>query len=175
MLKKIFITALMALLILAVGCTQKENTGTLVMKITDAPSDLKIEKALITVSEVQVHKASENEVENSTDESGWSTVVIESKTYDLIQIKDVAVGLGNATLPAGKYTQVRLTLEKAIVTINGKDYDLTVPTDRVKLTKGFTIEANKTTTLTLDFNAQESIKVNGKNEYKLNPVIKIIQ
>ena len=55
------------------------------------------------------------------------------------------------------------------------DYDLDVPSDKLKLTKGFDIVEGETTTLTLDFDAKESIKESGKDGYKLNPTIKIIQ
>ncbi|HEX7628493.1 MAG TPA: hypothetical protein VF354_06215 [Candidatus Methanoperedens sp.] len=40
------------------GCVQSQSeTGTLVMKITDASAALNIEKALVSISDVEVHLA----------------------------------------------------------------------------------------------------------------------
>ena len=97
--------------ILISGCDQEpRTTGTLVMEITDAPSELNIEKALVTISNVRVHLAEDENVtdENSTTESNWFTVVEKSQTFDLITIKEVKEFLGSAELNAGRYTQIRL-------------------------------------------------------------------
>jgi len=158
------------------GCVQSQvGTGTLVMKITDAPTDLNITKALVTISNVEVHLAAANEDVNATNETGWFTVVKEEKTFDLIKIKDVKELLGNSELKAGKYTQVRLNVNKALVTIDGAEHVLTIPSKTVKLVKPFNIVENQTTTLTLDFDAKESIKSTGKDKYIMNPTIKVIQ
>jgi len=169
-MKKIYIiiTLLVGLLVLS-GCSSSQ-TGTLELKITDAPTDLNIEKAEITLSKIAVHMADSGE-----NESSWLTVVEEEKTFDLIELINVTAALGEADLGVGKYTQVRLSIDRAVVTIDGAAYDLEVPSDKLKLTKGFTIEAGKTTTLTLDFDAKESIKESGEGDYKLRPTIKIIQ
>ncbi|MEM4271526.1 MAG: DUF4382 domain-containing protein [Candidatus Pacearchaeota archaeon] len=160
------------------------NTGTLVMQITDAPpQDINIEKALLTISAIEVHMAAatgaaetnESEANATETKAGWIEVVKGPVTYDLIAIKDVKELLGEKKLEAGKYTQVRLKINKAVVTIDGVEYDLEVPSESLKLVKGFTITAGQTTTLTLDFDAQESIMQAGKGDYKLQPVVKIIQ
>ena len=141
------------------------GTGTLLMQITDAPPELNITKALVTISVVEVHLAG----------TGWFTVVEEAKTFDLIAIEDVKEFLGTAELSAGKYTQIRLNINEALVTINGTEYDLTIPSKTIKLVKGFDIEPNEITTLTLDFDAQESIHSAGKDKYIMRPTIKVIQ
>ena len=154
------------------------NTGTLKLQITDAPSNLNISKAFVTISSIEVHKASTNST-NETNETnfttGWITVVQGPISYDLIAIKDVKEILGSKELNAGKYTQIRLNVDSARVTIDGNESSLTVPSDKIKLIHPFTIEAGKTITLTLDFNASESIKSTGKNKYILQPTIKVIQ
>ncbi len=156
------------------GCVQSE-TGTLVMQMTDAPTDLNIEKALVTISNVEVHLAGANEDVNATNETGWFTVVKEERTFDLVKIKDVKELIGKSDLKAGKYTQIRLNVNKALVTIDGTEYDLTIPSKTIKLVKPFNIVENQTTTLTLDFDAKESIKSAGKDKYVMNPTIKVIQ
>ncbi len=172
----LLITILVIGIVALSGCVQSQSeTGTLVMRITDAPAALNIEKALVTISNVEVHLAGANEDANATNETGWFTVVKEEKTFDLIKIKDVKELLGNSELKAGKYTQVRLNVNKALVTIDGIENDLTIPSKTVKLVKPFNIVENQTTTLTLDFDANESIKSTGKDKYVMNPTIKIIQ
>ncbi len=160
------------------GCVQEHGTtGNLVMQITDAPSELNIEKALVTISNVRVHLAEEENVteENTTTEPNWFTVVEKPQTFDLMAIKDVKEFLGSAELDAGRYTQIRLDVDKALVTINGTEYNLMIPSKTIKLIKGFNIEVNKTTTLTLDFDAQKSIHSSGKDKYIMRPTIKVIQ
>ena len=155
--------------------TTETPTGTLLMQMTDAPPELNITKALVTISDVEVHLAEADEEENATTEAGWFTVVEEAKTFDLIAIEDVKEFLGTAELSVGKYTQIRLNIIEALVTINGTEYDLTIPSKTVKLVKAFNIEPNETTTLTLDFDAQESIHSAGKDKYIMRPTIKVIQ
>ena len=176
-MKRPFLILLLTLVIITIaGCGPTTQTGTLVLQITDQPN-LNIEKALVTISSVQVHIAGEEESNetNTTTEAGWFTVVDEAKTFDLIQIKDVKEFLGSAELQNGRYTQIRLDVGEALVTIDGTDYDLTIPSKTVKLVRTFTIEPNQTTTLTLDFDAQESIRSAGKDKYVMRPTIKVIQ
>ncbi|KCZ71319.1 hypothetical protein ANME2D_02046 [Candidatus Methanoperedens nitroreducens] len=174
MKNKLLIAILIFVAVGLSGCVQSE-TGTLVMQITDAPTDLNIEKALVTISNVEVHLAGANEDANTTNETGWFTVVREEKTFDLIKIKDVDELIGTSELKAGKYTQIRLNVEKALVSIDGTEYNLTIPSKTVKLIKPFNIVENQTTILTLDFDANESIQSQGKDRYVMNPTIKVIQ
>ena len=167
MKKAVLIGLLILGIFLVSGCAK--NTGILVMQITDQPK-LNIEKALVTVSNVEVHLAG---VDNAT-EAGWFTVVSEAKTFDLVAIKDIKEFLGSAELTAGKYTQIRLNVNKAIVTIDGIEYDLEVPSEKIKLIKPFDIEVNKTTILTLDFDAQKSIHAAG-DKYIMKPTITVMQ
>ncbi len=174
-LEKMSFILLFIFLLFAAGCGSQQ--GTLVMQITDAPSDLNIEKALITLSSIEVHTAAvESQDENATNEtaSGWVTVVQEPKTFDLIQLVDVTALLGETLLPAGKYTQIRLHLDSAVITIDGQEFVLDVPSDSLKLVKSFDIIAGQTTTLTLDFDAQESVVATGNGDYRLKPTVKVL-
>lgn len=201
------------------GCTQTgAGTGNLVLKITDKPA-LNIEKAEVTISQIQIHKAAfegedngngdDNQTGNETNESvsleaqgngqgsgndnndgtgngvdnanepegagaDWITIVEGPVTYDLVALIDVYELLGEAVLEAGKYTQIRLTVDSALVTIDGTEHDLTIPSGTIKLVKAFMIEEGATTTLTLDFDAQESIHATGSDKYIMKPTIKIL-
>jgi hypothetical protein len=121
----------------------------------------------------------EEDEEEENGDAGWFTIVNESQTFDLIALQNVTDVLGEKNLSAGKYTQIRLTVEKAEITVNNSGeleiHDLKIPSGKVKLTKGFWIYENETTTLTLDFDIHESVHKTGSNKYMMKPTIKIIQ
>lgn len=153
------------------GCLQS-GKGTLVLQITDAPGDLNITYANITISQVQVHMSAGGD--NNTT-AGWYTIVNESRTFDLIALTNVTEFFGSANLSVGMYTQIRLTVESCVITVNGTEYDCKVPSEKIKLIKPFVLRANETLVLTLDFDAQESISETGSHTYLFQPVIKVIQ
>jgi hypothetical protein len=152
------------------GCI-KDGKGRLVLQITDEPGDLNITEALVTISSIKVHLGAGGN--NST--AGWYTIVDEQQTFDLIAIKDVKEFLGEKNLSAGIYTQIRLNVDKALVTINGTQYNLTIPSSNIKLIKGFWINESETTTLTLDFDVNQSVHKTGNDKYIFKPTIKVIQ
>jgi hypothetical protein len=148
------------------GCIiNGEGKGVLMLQITDAPPELKITKALINISNIEVHLIA----------TGWYTVIVEEQTLDLIQLKNVKKALGNKTLPVGRYTQIRLIIDDAFVTIDGIDYKLTIPSKTIQLISPFSINKNETTTLTIDFDVQKSVHKTGNDKYIMNPTIKVIQ
>lgn len=152
------------------GCVTTEK-GMLTLKITDAPGDLNISKALVTISYVEVHMGSGGN--NSSAE--WITVVNESQQFDLIQLENVTDVLGNSTLDVGIYTQIRLHISEALVTIDGEQYDLEIPSKTVKLVNQFIIQPGVTTTLILDFDIKDSVHKTGSDKYILQPTIKVIE
>jgi len=148
----------------------KEGTGTLVMKLTDAPPELNITEALVTISEVRVHYAGINGTNGL-----WITVINESQTFDLIQLQNATEFLGEVTLDAGWYTQIRLFVESALVTIDGEQYDLEIPSKNVKLITPWLVQDNETLTLILDFDVYKSVHKTGNSRYIMRPTIKVIQ
>lgn len=151
------------------GCVQ-DGTGTLVMQITDAPGDLNVSSAVVTISSIEVHLGAGGN--NST--VGWYTVVEGPLIYDLVAIRDVKELMGSEDLSSGIYTQIRLHIDEAKATIDGIEYDLTVPSSSIKLVSGFWINESQTTTLTLDFDVNESIHKTGNDNYIFQPTIKVI-
>ena len=172
MIKKLLMITIIGSLIGATvfsGCLQT-GTGQLVLNITDDPG-LNITKAVVNISQVMVHRSAA--VNNTT--AGWEMIVNNSQTFDLISLLNVTEFFGSATLSAGMYTQIRLTVESCVITINGTEYDCKVPSGAIKLNKPFTLMPDQTITLTMDFNVQESVHETGNGKYTFNPVIKIIQ
>lgn len=152
------------------GCVTNEK-GTLLLKITDAPGDLNISEALVKISSIEVHIAAGG----NNSSAGWITVVNESQQFDLIQLLNVTEILGSQTLAVGIYTQIRLDVDEALVTIDEIQYNLTIPSKTVKLVHQFVIEPESTTTLILDFDVQESIHETGNDKYIMRPTIKVIE
>jgi hypothetical protein len=179
-MKKAIIISIMVILGISSmfsGCIQS-GSGTLLLQITDAPSDLNISKALVNITIVQVHLADfgsdDNDSDDNESDAGWFTIVNETQTFDLIQLIDVKEVFDQEELTAGWYTQIRLTVESALVTIDGIEYDLHIPSKNVKLISPFEIVENETTVLTLDFDVYESIHQTGNDRYIMNPTIKVI-
>lgn len=173
-MKKIMLLGITVVLIGATvlsGCLQ-QGKGILVLQITDAPGDLNITHANVSISQIQVHMSAGG---GNNTTAGWYTIVNESQTFDLIALTNVIEFFGSANLSVGMYTQIRLTVESCVITVNGTEYDCKVPSEAIKLIKPFVLKANQTITMTLDFDAQESIKENGNHKYTFKPVIKVIQ
>ena len=83
--------------------------------------------------------------------------------------------LGTQKLDAGKYTQVRLTVDSAQVTIgNGTPELATVPSGELKFVHPFDIVANKTTVILMDFDAEKSVNTAGNGKVMIKPVVKLI-
>jgi len=142
------------------------------LTVTDYNNSTAWDIAIVTIEDA-------DEEENGDGNGGWYTIINESQTFDLIALQDVNDVLGEKTLAAGKYTQIRLTIEEAKITVNEsgelKVHDLTVPSESIKLTKGFWIVEDETTVLTLDFDINDSVHKTGSDKYILKPTIKIIQ
>ena len=152
----------------------RSSTGqaTLIIAVKDAPKIKDggtITRLLLTISEVSVQKAAPNQTiaqsdeevsateSEETDTAGWITVMNEPQTVDLLQFVNVSKVLGQKTLDAGTYTQIRLKIDSGTITVDGTDYPLTVPSGVLKLNRGFVLVPNETRMLTLDFNAEKSV------------------
>jgi hypothetical protein len=176
-MKNILLVGLIAAILIA-GCVIPSfGGGTLQLKITDQGS---ISSLVLSISEVKVHTASTTETEteqsdgqetNETGGSGWITVV-GSNTVDLIQVKGVNDLLGETSLAPGKYTQIRLSVSSATAVIDGVSHTLTISSKSIKFIHPFEIADNKTTSLIIDFNADNSI-VQAGDKYILKPVVRI--
>jgi hypothetical protein len=149
----------------------RHGTGKLVMQLTDAPG-LNITEAIVNISKVRVHYAGWDQ--NDTNGT-WVNVSNVTQTFDLIQLQNATDVLGEINLTAGWYTQIRLTVDKALVTIDGIQYDLKIPSKNVKLITPFLVQDNETLTLTLDFDVQKSVHKTGSDKYIMKPTIKVIQ
>jgi hypothetical protein len=164
--------------------------GTLAIHLTDSPfSDAKA--LLVTFTDVSVHRA---------DPGEWRTLPFaagSSRTCDLKKLNGATDVLGVGSLPAGKYTQVRLNVSSAVIYFDapsvgaacapqiappaGTHAPVDIPSGEVKLNNEFTVTGSATTML-LDFDGDQSIHQtgsgngNGNNnsKYMMSPVIRVV-
>jgi hypothetical protein len=149
------------------------TSGTLSVAITDAKPKLPrgtedAENVYVTFDEVQVHKPG----------GAWVSLPLAQSPYtiDLLQFSD-----GKTTqlvppvkLTPGKYTQIRLVVSKAwLVTTEGVEYDLKVPSGKLKTDKEFDFEvtADRAVDLVVDFDLSRSITPS----LNLQPVLHIVE
>ena len=90
------------------GGGTSSGTGQLTVGITDSPFSDAL-AVLITFSEVSVHRSG----------GGWESIAFAggalSRTCDLKELQGPADILGVSSLPAGHYTQIRLTVRSATI------------------------------------------------------------
>jgi hypothetical protein len=160
------------------------QAATFNLRLTDSPfGDARA--VLVTFSEVSAHRS----------DSDWTTVpfaaAATSRTCDLKKLENSEDILGTGPLPAGDYTQVRLVVQSArlyfdnpstgpacaatIAAPAGAAADVRIPSGEVKLNRGFTLTAEDTTTMLLDFDGDKSIHQTGNGTYTMNPVIGIVR
>lgn len=168
--------------------TQPESTtGRLQIYMVDAPAAYEDLEALeVIFSEVKVHAASDAEDDTTDGNSSWITVMSDAlpvvdRTFDLLElVGGVRALIGDVELAAGHYTQLRIVIDSATVTIAGQTHPVTVPSGAksgLKLTGGWDVDPEVITSLTLDFDVNKSLIETppGSGNFKLQPTIRMIQ
>lgn len=136
----------------------------LTMQLTDAPGPF--DKVLVEIAKVEIESAT----------AGWITVVDTPATFDLLQLQnDVTAALGGKDLAPGDYGQLRLLVQNASVVVGGTEQPLAIASGAqtgIKINLDQTLETGMTYSVTLDYNAAQSIKSTGKG-YLMTPVIMV--
>ena len=177
---------------LVVGCGGGSNPnpsgpssagGTLNVMLRDSPfADAKA--LLVTFSDVSVHSSGGDFVR--VPFSGGAT----SRTCDLKKLSSASDVLGTGSLNPGHYTQIRLTVNKAVLyfsnastglacatslpTPAGDSADVTIPSGELKLNQEFDISSTSATTILLDFDGDQSVRALGNGNYLMSPVISVV-
>jgi len=170
------------------GSTQP---GTVGVSMTDAPA-CGYDEVNVTVSKVRVHQS------GSADDkaAGWTDITLDPpRTINLLNLNDptklnfALESLGETSLGAGHYTQLRLVLEENNgnqpsanwIVLTGQNPTNKIPLETpsairsgVKLIHQFTVNSGQRVDLLLDFDACKSIVRTGSGKYILKPVIKVI-
>jgi hypothetical protein len=154
--------------------------GTIEVRVTDAPRQDEVTSVLVTVSKVEVHRAvAEQEQEQQQVQEGegeWLTldIIAEANPFDLLKIKGVEEVLAVDEMAAGKYTQIRLTIDRVEVALGGGEpEEAKLPSGELKIVHPFDVVEGETTVLLLDFDAEKSVTVAGKDNIIVKPVVKL--
>lgn len=205
--KLYLVTTILGMLALVAGaCAQPAPTpaptptltGTLKLLVTDAPPGEDVTSIMVTVREVQVHKAlaeqeKEREREQSSSgnqtqeqererqqtqqgEGAWISIALSDNmtTFDLLEIRGIEQFLGTSEIEATKYTQVRLVVDTVQVKLgSGELQDATVPSKELKIVHPFNVVGGETTALVIDFDADKMVTVTGAGKIIVKPVVKL--
>jgi hypothetical protein len=182
---------------LFVGCSSSDDggagaqAGVVRVSLTDAPA-CGYDAVWITVSKVRIHQ-SDTDNDNA---AGWTDITLNPpRKINLLNLNDPTQpnfaldNLGEASLPAGHYTQVRLVLapnpngngqplaNSVVLSGTTTEIELQTPSgiqSGVKLIHQFDVGSGQRVDLLLDFDACKSIVLTGNGTYKLKPVIQVI-
>jgi len=167
------ITLFFSLFLASCGTDSDPSMGSLKVSMHDAPID-SADQVNVSIKQVEINR------DGSQD--GWSVINEPNQTYNLLNLINGATAvLGDTTLPAGTYQQIRLVLNETghNVVVDGQTYDMKVPSGTntgVKLNVNADIEENIEYEVLLDFDAAHSVVEAGNQQsgvnYLLKPVIK---
>jgi hypothetical protein len=162
--------------------TPVATAGTLKVSMTDAPA-CGYDAVNVTVNKVRVNSSA---TASDTD-GGWTDITLSpAKKINLLNLTNgVLEALGQTTLPAGHYSQIRLVLDantgtglaNSVVPTGGVETSLTTPSavqSGIKLNNEFDVAAGQTADIVLDFDACKSVVTQGKGRYLLKPVVKVV-
>lgn len=152
------------------SCDKKELKSKLKIEMTDAPA--LYQEVNVDVQRIDVHY---------TKDDKWVSVETNAGVYDLLTLQNgvTTVIVDDNALPAGEINEIRLVLgPNNTIKVAGVLYPLKVPSG---MQSGIKIKVNKklnianTTYILIDFDAEKSVTVTGKDTYLLNPVIIALQ
>jgi hypothetical protein len=166
------------------------GVGTLSLSLTDAMSN-KFKAVYVTLEDVEVHAKKKGNGNNK-----WFSVSTPNlkKTFNLYELTNgVRETVGIADLWAGSYTQMRLMIGTTpddginilseahpyanyVIDLDDNYHELKIPSGiqtGYKIVHGFTISADHTTELILDFMPDKSVVVGGNGYWHIKPTVKV--
>lgn len=154
------------------ACQKEEGTGRMTVKMKDVP--IEYDSVFVDVQRVEVHYSNEN-----TGDAGWVTLSTAAGIYDLLELQNgvTAVLSDSVLLPVGKISQMRLILgSQNSVVVDGASFPLLLSSQDktgLKFNLNTTISEDDIVEVLIDFDAEQSIVVEGTGAFRLKPVIKV--
>ena len=140
--------------------------GTIEIQVTDPPP-ADVVSAVVHLTGIEAHLVSDNS-------SAWIEILDAPPKFDLMTVIGVAEILGSANVTAGKYTQIRMNVDRVeVVTTAGDNFTAEVPSEKLKIVRSFNVVPGMTTILTLDFDGEKSVII-GKNKVLFKPTVKLL-
>lgn len=140
--------------------------GTVVFSITStAPNLSGVTAVYLTVDKIEMHSPAK----------GWLTVSNATKQYELLGPKaNSSLALAaQARVPEGTYNQVRVQVKKIEVVKSRVRSEAKLPSRTIEVTGQFRVMQNSTTSINLDFLADQSLRVANNGALIFIPVVKI--
>lgn len=160
-----FAIGLLALILAA--CKKDADQTTLHIRLTDGPGDF--QQVNVDIQEIWA--------KTSNDTAKWIQIPTNVGVYNLLDFQNgIDTLIASGPVPPVTLKEVRFVLgPDNSVMVDSLVYPLTTPSAqesglKVKLDKKLNLDLN---TIVLDFDAAESVKVQGNGVYKLHPVIKL--
>jgi hypothetical protein len=183
------VTTLVLMAILIGGCANVPSgeasipagMGRIEVRVTDAPPE-NIAEIWVTVVDseeedgVVVHKAGTDE----DGDGGWIPIDIsEGKNpFELLALGEGGIDalLGWSDVEPGKYTQIKMTIEKVEILFEGETefVEAELPSGKLKFVRPFDVVDGETTIIKLDFIAEKSMTVTGQGKVIFKPVVKLL-
>ena len=162
------------LLLITAGCKKNKSVGygSMAVRMTDVPAVYS--SVNVNIQSIAIHFEDERK-----GSGGWVLFATNSGFYDLLKLQnDVTVVLANEkVLPLGQVSQLRLILgDGNTVATGGVVYPLVAPSGMqtgIKIDVNTEIKYKSHIDITLDFDADSSVVLEGNGTFSLKPVIKI--
>lgn len=151
---------------------QGDGTGRMTVKMKDVP--IEYDSVLVDVQRVEVHYTN-----NNTGNSGWVTLNTEAGIYDLLELQNGVTAMlsDSVLLPVGQISQMRVILgSQNTVVVDGASFPLLLSSQDetgLKFNLNTTISDDDIVEVLIDFDAAQSIVIEGNGSFRLKPVIKV--
>ncbi len=186
-LQRRFIASLAAIASLACSDSSGTNTGTLTVRLTDAPFPFsEVARVDVFVRRVDARSSEPSESEAaSSGRAGWTTIATPNLSINLLDLGGGrTTNLGAATLPTGTYNGFRLILDTDNSTITLKDGSTpaihwpSAGSSGIKVKLDEPIELTEDgSVMTLDFDIGRSFVLRGNSAasgFNFTPVIRAV-
>ncbi len=155
------------------GGSATVSSGSVSMVITDAKPVLPtgVAKVIVTINEVSAHSSGGQWVSLPLAQTPFTIDLLQFTSGHTTQL------VPQVTLAPGKYTQVRLGVKSAmIVTDTGQQFPAEIASGDLKTDKNFSFDVTDggAVSLTVDFDLSQSLVVTGSGQYKLKPVLHLV-
>jgi hypothetical protein len=171
-----------AFFLLAACGSGETDPGTVRFALTDAPA-CGFDEVYVSIERIRVSRNADAN-ENSL---GWTDLKLSpARRIDLLKLGNgVLEELGQLSLPAGRYAQLRLVLApngsaapaNAVVPTDGEETALdisAVEKSGIRVDHPFSVVQDKVTDVLFDFDACRSIATSGADDYVLRPALKSV-
>ena len=160
-MRKIVLILSVVFLLFQFSCSPKSSSN-FELYMTDAPA-YGIEHVYVTIDAIYLR---------NEDRQTWTdNILTQPKTLDLIGLKGREEKLAALQLPQGTYSAIKLVISQVQIVTAERTFTLTMnPPVTVSIPCNFTVLADGSVKMTLDFDADHSIGWDGMH-YNFNPFI----